>query len=78
MKLTSFFISETKQIYAKKLTVSESTFKIKAVLPYSVTSRNFVYVRSYLQTKTFAGNELVQYLQIYKYQDVNQVHLRKP
>ena len=78
MKLTSFFISETKQIYAKKLTVSESTFKIKAVLPYRVTSRNFVYVRSYLQTKTFAGNELVQYLQIYKYQEVNQDHLRKP
>ena len=78
MKLTSFFISETKQIYAKKLTVSESTLKIKAVLPYSVISRNVIYVRSYLQTKTFAENELVQYFQIYKYQDVNQDHLRKP
>ena len=32
MKLT-FFISKTKQIYAKKLTVPENTFKIKAMLP---------------------------------------------
>ena len=33
MKLTTFFISKTKQIYAKALTVSENTFKIKAMLP---------------------------------------------
>ena len=34
MKLTTFFISETKQIYAKALTVHESTFKVKAMLPW--------------------------------------------
>ena len=31
MKLTNFFVSRTKQIYAKTLTVSESTFKVKRV-----------------------------------------------
>ena len=37
MKLTTFFISKTKQIQAKLLTVSDSTFKIKikAMLPYN-------------------------------------------
>ena len=32
MKLTTFFISKTKQIYSKTLTVPESTFKIKAMI----------------------------------------------
>ena len=34
MKLTTIFIVKTKQIYAKILTVPESTFKIKAMLPW--------------------------------------------
>ena len=33
MKQTTFFISRTKQIYLKTLTVSESTFKRKAISP---------------------------------------------
>ena len=33
MKLITFFISKTKQIYAKTLTVPKNTFKIKAILP---------------------------------------------
>ena len=33
MKIT-FFISKTKQIYVKILTVPESTFKIKAMIPW--------------------------------------------
>ena len=32
MKLRVFFISKTKQIYEKNLTVSKSTFKIKTML----------------------------------------------
>ena len=32
MKLTIFFISKTKQFYAKTLTVPESAFEIKAML----------------------------------------------
>ena len=31
MKLSTFLISRTKQIYAKALTLSESTFKIQAM-----------------------------------------------
>ena len=34
MKLTKFFISKTKQIYAIALTVPESAFEIKAMLPW--------------------------------------------
>ena len=33
MKLTTFPISRTKQNYATTLTVSETTFKIKAISP---------------------------------------------
>ena len=36
MKLTTFFISKTKQIYAKTLTIPESAFEIKAMLPWIV------------------------------------------
>ena len=36
MKLITFFISRTKHIYAKTLTVSESTFKIKAKPPWKL------------------------------------------
>ena len=36
MKLTTFFISRTKQIYAKTLTVSKSTFKIKTMSPWTL------------------------------------------
>ena len=34
MKLTSFFISKTSHIYAKTLSVSQSTFKILAMSPW--------------------------------------------
>ena len=34
MKLTTFFISKTKQIYAKILTALEIVFEIKAMLPW--------------------------------------------
>ena len=33
MKQATFFISKTKQIYAKTLAVPESTLKIKVMLP---------------------------------------------
>ena len=50
MKLTSYFISKTKQIYAKTLTVLESTFKMRAKLPWML----FEIVSSYLQRKISA------------------------
>ena len=36
MKLRTFFISRTKQIYAKAITVCESTFKIKAMSAWTL------------------------------------------
>ena len=46
MKLITAFISKTKQIYTKTLTVSENRFHFLTPLE--------LYVSSYLQTKTFA------------------------
>ena len=34
MKLTTFFISETKENYAKTLTFPESKFKMQVMLPF--------------------------------------------
>ena len=36
MKQTTFFLSNTKQIYAKTSTVPENKFKVKAVLPWKI------------------------------------------
>ena len=60
MKLTTFFVSRTKQIYTKALAVSESLFKIKAMSPWALFE---TLVGSYLQTKIFAWKWDVQYLQ---------------
>ena len=37
MELITFFISRTKQIYAKTLAISESKFKIKAMSPLKLS-----------------------------------------
>ena len=70
-------ISKTKQIYAKNITVPESAFKIKAMLPWILFE---ILVTSVVIGKqTFLQeNEIVQYLQSYKYQDIKQDHFRKP
>ena len=74
MKLTTSFISKTKQIYAKTLTASEKHLKYRQChLGY--------FSKLYPCQQLFANkhkNEIVQYLQNYKYQDVNQGHFRKP
>ena len=36
MQLKTFFISRTKQIYAKSLTLSERKFKIKAISSWTL------------------------------------------
>ena len=54
MKLTTSFISKTKHIYVKTLTVLKSQFEIKAMLLWI---KNFPYVSSYLQTKIFARKQ---------------------
>lgn len=53
MKLTIIFTSRIKQIFPKTLTLSESTFKIKAISLWTEI-RNFAYVIIYLQTNIFA------------------------
>ena len=41
MKLAIFFIPRIKQIYAKTLTVSKRTFKIKATPPWTLFAISF-------------------------------------
>ena len=75
--ITTFFTSRTKQIYAKTLTVFESTFKIK---PTSARELFEILLASVVTCKKrfLYENEIVQYLQNYNYQDVNRNHFRKP
>ena len=54
IKLTIFFISRTKQICAETLTVSESTFKLKAMSRWTLFE---ILLSSYLQTKIFARKQ---------------------
>ena len=77
MKLTIFSISRTKQIYVTTLTVSETTFKIKAISPRKLFEILLTYTVICKQ-KLLHGNNIVQYLQNYKYQEVNQSHFRNP
>ena len=49
LKLATFFISATRDIYTNLLKFSENSVKIKAR-----SARNFAYVSNYFQTKTFA------------------------
>ena len=77
MKLTTSFISKTKQIYTKILTFSKSTFKIKKMLAwilFGILLTSAVICKQ----KFLHENEIVQYLQNYKYKNVNQSHFRKP
>ena len=77
MKLTTSFISKTKQIYTKILTFSKSTFKIKEMLDwilFGILLTSAVICKQ----KFLHENEIVQYLQNYKYENVNQSHFRKP
>lgn len=49
LKLTTFFFSNTRDVYRKLSTFSESSVKVKVTL---YIFRNFAHVGSYLQTKT--------------------------
>ena len=75
MELT-FFILRTRQIHTKPLFVSESTFKIKAI---SLLIFSSILLRSAVicKQRLFHKNEIVQYLQNYKYQDVNGDNFKK-
>ena len=72
MKLVTFFISRTKQMYTKTLAVSESTFKIKAMSLWALFKIFLTSAVIYKQ-RFWLKNEIVQYIQ-----DVNHGHFRKP
>ena len=77
MKLTVFFISKTKQIYANTSTVPESTFKRKAMLTWILFE--ILLMSAVIWKQRFLNeNEIGQYLQNYKYQQINKGHYRKP
>ena len=62
MKLATFFISRTKQIYSKTLTVSESAFKMKATSPRILLELLLTSTVTCKQ-RLLHENEIVQYLQ---------------
>ena len=69
MKLTTFFISRTKQIYAKTLTISENTFKIKTMSPWALLE--ILLTSAIICKQRFLHeNEIVQYLKNCKYKDI--------
>ena len=60
MKLTTFFISKTKQIYAKILTALEIVFEIKAMLPWIFCLRQQLFSRLRNIFKTANTNTLIK------------------
>ena len=73
MKLTTFFISKTKQIYATTLTVPDIKFKIKRMVLFEI----LLMLAVIWKQRFLHQREIMQYLQNCKYQDVNQSHFRK-
>ena len=76
MNLTFFYFKNQANL-RKTLTVSESTFKIVVMSPQALFEILLTTVVICKQ-RFLHENEIVQYLQNYKFQDVNQGHLRKP
>ena len=66
MKLTTFIISKTKQIYTKSVTVLESAFEIKTMLLWILFEILLTLAVIYKQSFSHE-NEIVQNLQNYKY-----------
>ena len=64
MKFTTLFISQTKHIYAKTLTVTKTKFRIKAMLPWILFE--ILPTSAVICKQTFLHeNEIVQYLPNY-------------
>ena len=65
MKLTTFFISKTKQIYTKTFTVPERAFEIKAMLPWILFK--ILFTSAFIcKQRLLHVNDIVQYPQYYK------------
>ena len=62
MKLTTIFISRSKQIYPKTLTVSESAFEMKVMSPWTLFKLLFTSA-AICKQKRLHENKIVQYLQ---------------
>ena len=65
MKLTTFFVSKTKQIYEKALAVSESPFKMKVISAWMLLE--LLLTSAFIcKQRLLHKNEIVQHLQNYK------------
>ena len=61
MKLSTLFISNSKQAYAKTLTVPKSTFKKKAMLA-AIHFEILLTLEVICKQRVFYENEIIQYL----------------
>ena len=77
MKLATFYISRTKQIYTKTFIVTVCTCKVKAISPETLV-KILLMSAVICKERRFQEHNTVQYLQNWKCQDVNQDHFRKP
>ena len=75
MKLAKFFISSTRHIFTKLLSVSESSTKGSVKLG---TFPNLLTLAVICKQRRLHGNEIVQYLQNCKRYNIEQNHFRKP
>ena len=77
MKLATFFISSTKFIFTKLLSVSERLIKIKVRSHWALFLILLPSAVIYKQRLLY-GNEILQYLQNCKCYNVKQDHFKKP
>ena len=77
MKLATFFISSTKFIFTKLLSVSERLMKIKVRSHWALFLILLPLAVIYKQRLLY-GNEIAQYLQNCKCYNVEQDYFRKP
>ena len=77
MNLTTFFYFKNQTDLRKLLTASGTKFKIKVMSTWTLSE---ILITSAVIWKQILllENEIVQYLQNYKYKDVNQGHFGKP
>ena len=76
LKLTTIFISITRDIYTKLLTFSENSVKMKVTSSWTL----FVILLTsavIFKQRFLHGREIMQYLQNFKCYDVDQSHFRK-
>ena len=79
MKLTTFFISRTKQIYTKTSAFSESAFKMKIMSAWTLELLLMSVWSVVIFKQSFLDqNKIVQYLQNYKFQEASPNAMKIP